>query len=59
MPAKNLYLAINWKKIEYNVSFNSDGGSAVTGQRVEFEENATKPDDPTKTGYQFSGWTLS
>ncbi len=40
----------------YTVSFDSDGGSAVESQTVEEGGTATKPTDPTKSGYTFSGW---
>jgi len=42
----------------YTVTFDSDGGSAVTAQTVESGKPATKPADPTKEGYTFKGWTL-
>ena len=43
---------------KYAVTFNSDGGSAVTAQTVEDGKTATKPADPTKEGYIFKGWYL-
>jgi len=42
----------------YTVTFDSDGGSAVTAQTVESGKTATKPADPTKEGYTFKGWYL-
>ena len=49
----NLDLTAKWG---FTVSFNSDEGSSVQPQTVEENGTATKPDDPTKTGYTFSGW---
>ena len=43
----------------YTVSFDSNGGSAVTAQTIEAGQKATKPADPTKSGYDFKGWTLN
>ena len=43
----------------YTVSFDSNGGSAVTAQSIEAGQKATKPADPTKDGYDFKGWTLN
>ena len=43
----------------YTVTFDSNGGSAVTAQSIEAGQKATKPADPTKDGYDFKGWTLS
>ena len=38
------------------MTFDSNGGSAVTTQTVKESEQATKPTAPTKTGYTFKGW---
>ena len=43
----------------YTVTFDSNGGSAVTAQSIEAGQKATKPTDPTKDGYDFKGWILS
>lgn len=40
----------------YTVTFNSQGGSAVSSQSVEEGGKVTKPDAPTRTGYTFGGW---
>ena len=40
----------------YTVSFDVDGGSAVASQSVRSGAKATKPADPTKASYTFSGW---
>ena len=39
------------------VTFNSDGGTPVEGEKVLRGQKVAKPtDDPTKTGYTFIGW---
>jgi len=38
------------------VTFDSQGGSAVDSQMVNYGEKATNPTAPTKTGYTFGGW---
>jgi len=38
------------------VTFNTDGGSAVEPQKIMGGALATKPEDPTKSGYTFIGW---
>ena len=51
-----------WENIPvtyYTVTFDSNGGSAVTAQSIEAGQKATKPDDPTKDGFDFKGWTLN
>lgn len=41
------------------VTFDSDGGSLVNSQIITSGKTVTKPEDPTKDGYVFSGWTLN
>ncbi len=38
------------------VSFNTDGGSAVASQQVEYGGSAVQPKAPEKDGYTFGGW---
>ena len=40
----------------YTVTFVSDGGSDVASQLIEQGQPASKPEDPTKAGYNFVGW---
>lgn len=40
----------------YTVTFTTNGGTAVEPQLVEHGGKATKPANPTKTGYIFAGW---
>ncbi len=41
---------------QYTLSFNTDGGTAIADITQDFTTAVTKPADPTKTGYTFSGW---
>ena len=43
-------------KAPYTVTFDSNGGSAVKAQTVKNGAKASKPADPTKSGYLFKGW---
>ena len=43
-------------KVKYTVTFNSNGGTAVSSQEVTKGGKAVKPADPTKDGYKFAGW---
>ena len=43
-------------KVTHTVSFNSNNGSAVAPQTVLHGEKASKPADPTRSGYTFDGW---
>ena len=46
-----------WSFNEFTVTFDSDGGSAVTEQKL-LNSPAVKPADPKKSGYKFDGWYL-
>ncbi|MBE6151738.1 MAG: hypothetical protein E7165_00270 [Firmicutes bacterium] len=62
----NITLTAKWEKIEvsdepvikknYNVTFDTDGGSVVEAQKVEAGTPVIKPEDPTKEGWDFIGW---
>ncbi|MCS5504028.1 S-layer homology domain-containing protein, partial [Lysinibacillus sp. A4] len=55
---ENTTLYAKWEKVipQYTVDFETNGGSAVTSQKVIKDTLATKPVDPTKAGYLFTGW---
>lgn len=38
------------------VTFNSNGGSAVTAQTVAYGGTVREPEPPTRSGYRFAGW---
>jgi len=40
----------------YTVTFNSNGGSSVTGATINHNATASTPTQPTKSGYTFGGW---
>ena len=40
----------------YTVTFNSQGGSAVSSQTVEEGAKASEPEEPARTDHTFSGW---
>lgn len=43
----------------YTISFNTNGGEKVVSQEIEEGKTATKPNNPTKEGYEFLGWYLN
>ena len=45
-----------WEAIQYTVTFDANKGSAVDDQTIEYNEKATVPEQPTRTGYTFVGW---
>ncbi len=40
----------------HTVTFNSQGGSSVSSQKVQDGRRASEPSDPTRDGYKFDGW---
>ena len=54
---QNYDLIAKWEpKVYYNVTFDSDGGTTVSSQKVEKGKTATKPSDPVKDDYYFHAW---
>ena len=47
------------KPVDYTVTFNSEGGSAVSATTVRAGTSITAPAAPTQTGFTFDGWFLS
>ncbi|MBN3489895.1 InlB B-repeat-containing protein [Acholeplasma equirhinis] len=54
----DITLYAKWNEIVpvFTVTFNTDGGSAVANQSVNQNGKVNKPQDPTKTGFEFVGW---
>lgn len=44
---------------KYTVTFNSNGGSEVNSQTVIEGGKASKPSNPSRSGFTFAGWTLN
>lgn len=45
-----------WSVNQYTVSFNSNGGTAVSQQALNYGSLLAEPMQPTRTGYTFTGW---
>ena len=56
----DITLVADWiaTKNTYTVTFDSNGGTAVESQTVEYGLTFAEPVAPTKDGYTFAGWTL-
>ncbi len=48
----NLFDPVN----QYTVTFDSQGGTAVSAQTVDYGSTISQPADPVLTGYTFAGW---
>lgn len=56
MPSNNLTLYAGWTMNQYTISFNSNGGSAISAITQDYNTAVTQPTDPTRTGYTFDDW---
>ena len=56
MPASSITLYAKWAANNYTVSFESNGGSAVSSEEVAFETKVTQPADPVRANFIFGGW---
>ncbi|MEW4371877.1 InlB B-repeat-containing protein [Paenibacillus kandeliae] len=45
-----------WSVNQYTAVFNSNGGTAVSDQRLDYGSPLFDPQQPTRTGYTFTGW---
>jgi uncharacterized repeat protein (TIGR02543 family) len=56
MPANNLTLSARWKINQYTLTFDTDGGSEIAPITQNYGTAVTKPSNPTKAGFDFTGW---
>lgn len=57
----NITLYAQWELTKHKVSFDSNGGTLTSSDSttVTDGDTAAKPSNPTRTGYDFSGWFTS
>lgn len=56
MPAESIVLYAKWSASPYSITFESNGGAAVSTISANYGDVITKPTDPTRLGYTFMGW---
>jgi uncharacterized protein (TIGR02145 family)/uncharacterized repeat protein (TIGR02543 family) len=59
MGETDIVLYAQWEIDTYTVTFNSNGGSAVSSQKVAYNDRAIEPEAPVKANHQFGGWHTS
>ena len=57
MPAGDVTYTAQFQINQYTITFDTDGGSAIDDITADYQSALTKPEDPTKTGYDFAGWS--
>lgn len=56
---EDITLVAEWKINIYSITFDSNGGTYVQKQNIQYYGFADEPDDPVRTGYTFVGWQLN
>ncbi len=56
--SQDVTLYAQWQINTYEVDFHSNGGTHIDDMDVIYNELITKPTDPTRNHYVFSGWYL-
>ncbi|MCQ2104818.1 MAG: InlB B-repeat-containing protein, partial [Fibrobacter sp.] len=57
MPAENITVYAKWEIKQYEIAFETNGGTSVEKIVQDYNSAVVKPaEDPSKTGYTFAGW---
>lgn len=59
LPSEDLTLYAIWDPIPYDLTFNSQGGSAVAGETDIFYNDEIELAEPTRAGYRFVEWNTA
>ncbi|PZT52556.1 InlB B-repeat-containing protein [Paenibacillus silvae] len=52
----NMQLYAGWSTNQYTVTFESNGGTMVSEQLIDYGNPVLEPQPPGRTGYTFTGW---
>ncbi|MEG0328498.1 MAG: InlB B-repeat-containing protein [Erysipelothrix sp.] len=53
---ENMTLYANWIVDKVTVEYESNGGTMVPSETIDYNTKFTRPNDPIKNGYKFMGW---
>lgn len=56
MPAENKTYYAKWTVNQYQITFDTNGGSEIAAITLNYGDTIVLPTDPTREGYTFSGW---
>ena len=57
MPAKDTTVTANWAINQYTITFADTGDTVIDPITQNYNTDIEVPEDPTKTGYTFNGWS--
>ncbi|MDY5948825.1 MAG: InlB B-repeat-containing protein, partial [Oscillospiraceae bacterium] len=57
MPAKDTTVTANWAINQYTITFADTGDTVIAPITQNYNTDIEVPEDPTKTGYTFNGWS--
>ena len=58
MPAADQTFTATWKINQYTITFDTDGGTEIAPITQDYNTAVEAPANPTKTGYNFTGWDV-
>ncbi len=53
---ENKTVYAKWEVKKFTVHFNSNGGTEIASQTIEYGKHCPRPSNPTKENYIFAGW---
>jgi len=56
LESANRTLYAKWILNRYQVTFNTNGGSAVPSVETDYDSSIAEPQRPSRSGYSFQGW---
>lgn len=56
IPDQNMHFIAQWQINQYNITFDTGGGTSIPTITQDYNTDITSPADPTREGYTFSGW---
>jgi len=57
MPAENITVKAKWQINQYTITFDTDGGKAISPIKQDYGSSVKAPANPTRSGYTFTGWS--
>lgn len=57
MPASDVEFTAKWVRNTHTFTFDTKGGTAISPITLAYGETVTTPEEPTKDGYVFAGWS--